>query len=212
METSQRQIPVRGGPQTNHWRDLLPLYRKELAVFERRLARLKAGSAAAESGPAQRLPEVGFRLEPGAGEAFTVTKGERLTTDGEQTIASVAPEIDGMKGIRVSARQETPIRFTLEKPAQILVGFFKSNSRKAMNVSPDTEQWNILLPNAVGEAKGLPISVWAKPLPAGENDLDLGKGAYVVLGFIPEGTHVTPHMSFDPKGKEPPNLDWMFED
>jgi len=42
--------------------------------------------------------------------------------------------------------------------------------------------------------------------------LDLGKGAYVVLGFIPEGTHITPHVSFDPNSKEQPNLDWMFED
>jgi hypothetical protein len=112
----------------------------------------------------------------------------------------------------VAGDQSTPIRFRLDKPAQILVGFFKSSSRKQVNVSPDTEQWNILLPNAVSEAKGLPISVWAKPLPAGENDLDLGKGAYVVLGFIPEDTHVTPHVNFDPGGKQPPNLDWLFED
>jgi hypothetical protein len=105
-----------------------------------------------------------------------------------------------------------PIRFTIDQAAQILVGFFKSNSRKATNVSPDTEQWNILLPNAVSQQKGLPISVWAKPLPAGENDLDLGKGAYVVFGFIPEGTHVTPHITFEPNSKAPPNLDWLFED
>ena len=58
----------------------------------------------------------------------------------------------------------------------------------------------------------MPISVWAKPLPAGQNDLDLGKGAYVVLGFLPESTNVTPHVTFDPNSKQPPNLDWMFED
>lgn len=213
METSQRQIPVRGGPQTNHWRDLLPIYKKELAIFDKRLAAMKQGGAAEEqSGPAKRLPQVPFTLESGGGEVFTVAKGEKLSTDGEVTITSVTPELDGMQGIRVSTRQEQPIRFHLDKPAQILVGFFKSNSRKAMNVSPDTEQWNILLPNAVGESKGLPISVWTKPLPAGENDLDLGKGAYVVLGFIPEDTRVTPHIAFDPNSKEPPNLDWMFED
>ncbi len=212
MQTSQRQIPVRGGPQTNHWRDLLPVYQKELAVFDKRLARLNAGAGAGATEQVKRLPEVGFTVESGGGEAFTVTKGASLYTDQQEAISSVSPELDGMKGIRVSSRQEQPIRFRLDKPAQILVGFFKSNSRKAMNVSPDTEQWNILLPNAVTPAKGLPISVWTKPLPAGENDLDLGKGSYVVLGFIPEDTHVTPHMTFDPGSKEPPNLDWMFED
>lgn len=213
MQTSQRQIPVRGGPQTNHWRDLLPVYRRELVVFDKRLTAMKQGAASSgEAAAVKRLPEVGFGLESGGGEAFVVAKGERLTTDGEATISSVGPELEGMKGVRVSARQEQPIRFRLDGPAQILVGFFKGSSRKQVNVAPDAEQWNILLPNAVGESKGLPISVWAKPLPAGENDLDLGKGAYVVLGFIPEDAHVTPHVSFDPDSKEPVNLDWMFED
>jgi hypothetical protein len=211
MQTSQRQIPVRGGPQTNHWRDLLPVYQNELATFDKRLTALRSGSQISEAKPT-RLPQVGFTLHAGGGEVFTVAKGASLYSDQDAPITSVAPELDGLKGIRVSTHQETPIHFTLDKPAQILVGFFKSSSRKQVNVSPDTEQWNILLPNAVSEAKGLPISVWAKPLPAGENDLDLGKGAYVVLGFIPEDTRVTPRVSFDPGGKQPPNLDWMFED
>lgn len=211
METSQRQIPVRGGPQTNHWSDLLPVYKKELTTFDSRLSALRSGSQISETKPHQ-LPEVPFTLQPGAGEVFTVAKGASLYSDADVPIASVAPEVDGLKGIRVSAHQETPIHFRLEKPAQILVGFFKSNSRKQVNVSPDTEQWNILLPDGVSAAKGLPISVWAKPMPAGENDLDLGKGAYVVLGFIPEDTHVTPHVNFDPESKQPPNLDWLFED
>jgi hypothetical protein len=211
MQTSQRQIPVRGGPDTNHWRDLLPVYQKELATFDGRLSALRSGSQISKAKPHQ-LPEVGFTLQPGGGEVFTVAKGASLYSDDDAAIASVVPELEGLKGIRVSTHQETPIHFTLDKPAQILVGFFKSSSRKQVNVAPDAEQWNILLPDAVSEAKGLPISVWAKPLPAGENDLDLGKGAYVVLGFIPEDTHVTPHVSFDPESKQPPNLDWLFED
>jgi hypothetical protein len=210
METSQRQIPVRGGPKTNHWRDLLPVYQKELAVFDNRLAAMRTGSAISET-KAQRLAEVGFSLGGGGGEVFTVAKGASLYTDRDAPIVSLAPELDGLKGIRVSSAQSTPIHFTLDKPAQILVGFFKSGSRRQVNVSPDTEQWNILLPDAVSEARGLPITVWAKPLPAGENDLDLGKGAYVVLGFIPEDARVTPHVSFNPESKQPPNLDWLFE-
>jgi hypothetical protein len=211
MQTSQRQIPVRGGPQTNHWHDLLPVYQKELATFDRRLTALRYGSQISEAKP-HELPQVGFTLQAGGGEVFTVANGASLYSDQDAPITSVVPELDGLKGIRVSTHQSTPIHFTLDKPAQILVGFFKSSSRKQVNVSPDTEQWNILLPNAVSEAKGLPISVWAKPLPAGENDLDLGKGAYVVLGFIPEDTRVSPHVSFDPESKQPPNLDWLFED
>ncbi len=208
MQTSQRQIPVRGGPTTNHWRDLLPVYQKELATFD---ARLKAlGTAQPAEAAATTLPQVGFKLEPGAGETFAVKSGESLESDAAMAVTSVAPELDGMTGIRVSAKQEKPLEFTLDKPAQILVGFFKSSSSKAMNVSPSTEQWNILLPNAITTAKGLPVTVWAKPLAAGRNDLDLGKGAYVVVGFIPEEAHVTPHVNF--VGSDGlPNLDWLFE-
>ncbi len=127
-------------------------------------------------------------------------------------IQSVTAELSGLTGIRVSAQQTAPIHFTLEMPAQILVGFFKSDSLRATNVSPDTEQWNLLLPNAVIPAKGLPISIWTKTLPAGVNDLDLGKGAYVVVGFIPEDAHVTPHITFSTDaGGQLPNLDWLFE-
>ncbi len=214
MQTSQRQIPVRGGPATNHWRDLLPVYQKELASFDRH--RMALGSATAEVNKApSQLPQVPFTLLPGGGETFAVTPGEKLLSDAATSIATVAPELTGMTGIRVSAQQSTPIHFTLEKPAQILVGFFKSDSRKAINASPDTEQWNLLLPSAVTPAgKGLPISVWTRPLPAGANDLDLGRGAYVVIGFIPEETRVTPHMTFSTTGTngQPPNLDWLFED
>ncbi len=213
MQTSQRQIPVRGGPLTNHWRDLLPVYKRELATFQQRLKTLGSTQASSAGATPTRLPQVAFTLAPGAGETFTVHAGEKMYADAASPIASVTPELDGLTGIRVSARQEAPIHFTLDKPAQILVGFFKSDSSKAMNVSPATEQWNILLPGALTMAKGLPVTVWAKPLPAGANDLDLGKGAYVVVGFIPEDTHVTPHVNFSTTGTNgaPPNLDWLFE-
>ncbi|MDP9052068.1 MAG: hypothetical protein M3O31_15310, partial [Acidobacteriota bacterium] len=213
MQTSQRQIPVRGGPTTNHWRDLLPVYRAELATFQGRLKSLGSSQPASGESTPKQLPQVAFSLEPGAGETFTVKPGQSLYADGATSITGVVPELAGMTGIRLSQRQEQPIHFTLSKPAQILVGFFKSSSNKAVNVSPATEQWNIVLPNALTTAKGLPVTVWSKSMPAGRNDLDLGKGAYVVVGFIPEDTKVTPHVNFSTAGAKggPPNLDWLFE-
>ncbi len=215
MHTSQRQIPVRGGPETEHFRDLLPVYQKELAIFQERLGSLqKAHKSSAEieqtatSTAEKTLPQVPFALDTGAGEAFTVSAGQALYSDNPHaTIASVVPELNGLRGIRVSTRQEIPLHFTLSAPAQILVGFFKSNSRKLLNVSPATEQWNLVMPDAVvpSGGKALPLSVWARPLPAGRNDLDLGKGAYIVLGFIPEDTQV-PFITANSN-----NLDWLFE-
>lgn len=225
MQTSQRQIPIRGGPATNHWRDLLPIYEKELATFRTRLQMLRANvangrvenaSAEIRTGkPATRLPEVDFTLLPGAGEVFSVAEGQPLYTDNEAVkITKLLPELNGIKGIRISGDRSRPLHFQLSQPSQILIGFLKPNSRQSSNFASETEQWNLLLPNAVtSNAKAnSQISIWTKSFPQGESDLDLGKGAYVVFGFIPDGYHVTPHfdLSMSSDGGQP-NLDWLFE-
>jgi len=215
MQTSQRQIPVRGGPKTNHWRDILPVYEKELTTFRSRLKSMNDRAALAEAQrPVERLSQIAFQLEPGSGEAFTVKAGEPIFPDGPQQIASIAGELDGMRGIRVSSKSNTPVRFTLDKPAQVLVGFVRKGVNKAGPQNADAENWNIVLTNAVA-LKGAPaLTVWAAPLSAGRNELDLGRGSYVILGFIPQETKVKARINFSTASVdgEPPNLDWMFED
>ena len=211
IHTPQRQIPLRGGPgRYTHWRDVLPVYEKELAIFHQRMQRLNASApkAVQSAGP---LPQVSFQLSPGAGEVFKVAPNARLYTDGDATITSVDPQLQGLVGIRVSTQQSRPLRFALEKPAQILVGFFKKGGKNPP-ASPDAEQWNLLLLNAVAATRNPPLAVWAKTLPAGNNDLDLGTGAYVVLGFIPQDVDIKPHISFQQTADSAPNLDWLFED
>jgi hypothetical protein len=80
-------------------------------------------------------------------------------------------------------------------------------------LDPETEQWNLVLLNAVSVPKLPAMAVWAKPLSAGDNELDLGKGLYVVLGFIPADLHIAPHVNFAQQtgSGSPPNLDWLFE-
>jgi hypothetical protein len=51
METPQRRIPFRGGMnQFPNWQQCLPMYEKELATFRQRIAQLKSGAVAPESG------------------------------------------------------------------------------------------------------------------------------------------------------------------
>jgi hypothetical protein len=118
-----------------------------------------------------------------------------------------------MQGIRISPSAGGTLHVELAKPAQILVGFQKNSSKKNFVLDPETEQWNLLLLNAVSAVKTPTMAVWAKPLPAGVNDLDLGKGSYVVLGFIPQDLHVAAHVIFARPGDErgTANLDWLFE-
>jgi hypothetical protein len=214
METAQRRIPFPGGmDRYPNWQQCLPVYEKELATFRQRRAQLLAGGAAAGDADAKPLPQVAFTLDAGPGEKFTAQTGERLFADRDAAIDDLAPELRGIEGIRIATRAGGTVRFTLSAPAQILVGFPASDSARSSVLDPETEQWNLLLLNALA-AKGVPaMAVWAKPLPAGANELDLGKGEYVILGFIPAGLQVTPRVNFAAQSGagSPPNLDWLFE-
>jgi hypothetical protein len=216
METTQRQIPFRGGMnQYPNWQQCLPMYEKELATFRKRMAALSAGALGNESRenkPVETLPQVGFTLQEGAGETFTVEKGANLFAGAGVAISELAPELNGMKGIRMMPSEGGTLHFDLDKPAQILVGFVNNSSKRNSVLDPETEQWNLVLLNALTAPKVAPMAVWAKPLPAGENELDLGKGQYVVLGFIPADLHVQPHVNFAQAGSAgETNLDWLFE-
>ncbi|MFZ1940707.1 MAG: hypothetical protein ACLPZY_00835 [Terracidiphilus sp.] len=213
IETTQRQIPFRGGMnQYPNWQQCLPMYEKELATFRKRVAALSSGAPIDENKPVGTLPQVGFTLKPAAGEGFTVEKGANIFEGSGAAISELAPELNGMKGIRIAPSEGGTLHFDLEKPAQILVGFVSNASKKGSVLDPETEQWNLVLLNALAALKVSPMAVWAKPLPAGENELDLGKGQYVVLGFIPADLHVQPHVNFaQTGGASGTNLDWLFE-
>jgi len=213
METTQRQIPFRGGmDQFPSWQQCLPMYEKELATFRKRLAQLSAGPAIAQPETAETLPQVAFTLEAGAGETFTLAKGVALFAGAGVAIDSLAPELNGMQGIRIAPDEGGTLHFHLAHDAQILVGFTRSTSKKDSALDPEAEQWNLVLLNAVTASKMTPMTAWAKPLPAGDNELDLGKGRYVVLGFIPANYHLAARVNFpESDGNVPPNLDWLFE-
>src|SRR6185437_2430535 len=210
METSQRRIPFPGGMENYpSWRQCLPMYEKELATFRRRVAELASGAAAPEGQSDKPFPQVAFTLQPGPGEAFTVEKGAPLFKGAGPEVTELAPQLAGLHGIRINPRQGGALDFTLTKPAQILLGYQANSSAKNSVLDPETEQWNLLLLNALSAAKFPAMAVWAKPLPAGPNQIDLGRGGYVILGFIPEDYNVTPHINFSAGG--PANLDWLFE-
>lgn len=214
METTQRQIPYRGGMnEFPNWQQCLPMYEKELATFRKRMAQLSAGAPIEENKPVEALPQVSFTLTPGTGEVFSVKRGASLFAGSNVAITELAPVFVGMQGIRIAPNEGGTLRFSLAQPAQILVGFTGNASKKESVLDPETEQWNLVMLNAVSAPKVPAMAVWAKPLPDGENELDLGKGRYVVLGFIPADVHVAPHVNFAQTGDEGevPKLDWLFE-
>ncbi|MGC1186174.1 MAG: hypothetical protein WA871_02170 [Candidatus Acidiferrales bacterium] len=213
--TSQRQIPFSGADgKYSHWRDALPEYERELKIFRARLAWLQntsAGNAATAA-----LPAVQFHLISQNGETFSVQPGAKLFTDGDAAITDVAPELAGLTGIRISqaeARKDSvTLQVDLDQPAQILVGFFKLASESHPPANPQPDAWQLQMLSGVTASKLPDLTIWSRPLPAGSDTIDIGRGPYVVLGFIPANEPVGPAVYFPAsEPAQPPNLDWLFE-
>ena len=88
-----------------------------MATFRERLTQLSSGEKIDESKPVATLPQIGFTLHPGAGEAFTVEKGASLFVGANAAISDLAPELAGMKGIRIAPSQGGTLHFDLAEPA-----------------------------------------------------------------------------------------------
>ncbi len=209
LHAPHRRIPVMAEDSTLHWTGLLPVYEKELATFRKRLAMVRSG-AVEDQGNTQKLPQAAFALESG-GETFTLTGGAVLGVGAKApVVADVPVELDGMQGIRVTSADRT-LHFKLTAPAQILLALVATGDSDR-GLATEAENWNLLYPAAVRlEGKsGRTLSVWSQELPAGPNDLNLGKTNFVVLGFVPAATKLAPHAAPVAAGATP-NLDWLFE-
>ena len=203
MQTAQRRIPVVGGeggkPANFHWTQLLPVYEKELADFDAKLAALKrGGQSAANAELLTTMKAAPFTVVSRNAESYTVKVGGLPFTDERLAIKAVAAELDGLKGIRFSnaeakAGRLGPITFSTQVPVRVLVGFVDSASpewRKPPQLETDAlaaEQGapEPLLLDAV-KIPGLgKVNVYALTFGAGTHELDpRGTGSYLVLGVV----------------------------
>jgi hypothetical protein len=213
--TEQRQIPFSGaGGKYSHWRDVLPEYERELTIFQARLAWLQNADASSTASAA--LPQVPFHLLSNNGETFTVQTGAKLFTDGDAAITDVAPQFAGLTGIRISQegsrKDDVALQVELEHPAQILVGFFKLASESHPPADPQPDAWQLQMLSGVVASKLPDLTIWSRTVPAGKSTIDVGRGPYVVLGFIAANAPATPSIYFSvAQTAPPPDLDWLFE-
>jgi hypothetical protein len=158
---------------------------------------------------------VPFTLNSPNAQTFTVAQGAQIYTDNHATIDAVTPALQGLKGIRISRRRTNygsqTVSFTLKKQARVLVGFFFSASEHHQPASPAAGGWKLQSINAV-TVKGNPaLAVFSRTLPVGKHTLNLGRGAYVVLGFVTPHAKLTSPIHFYPGPEDGrANLDWLF--
>jgi hypothetical protein len=197
MQTSQRRIPVPGGangkPANYHWSQLLPVYEKELADFQQKVRSLKSGVAAAQDeSTVAALPKVSISTNA---QTYEVADGAKVFSDHQFTIKSIAPELKGLTGIRISRDSYESVEFEAAEPVQILVGYFKSDDkrwRKPPNLETDAAAverggGEPLIRNAVTIDQLPPVDVYAIKFDKGRHKLNLPGGVgYSIVGDIPQ--------------------------
>ncbi len=116
MQTSQRKIPVVGGvggkPANYHWSQLLPMYEKELADFQQKVASIKSGNV--DTVTIMPLPKASIRVLSADAQTYEVTSGAKPFTDRDVVLQDVAPELRGQLGIRLPSNKMASGTPTLE--------------------------------------------------------------------------------------------------
>jgi len=224
-----RKIPFASGlGRYIHWRQCLPEYEKELADFRRHLAELKDGKVTPLTSHAEvdiaPLPAADFKLLTKNAHVYEVRENARVfwrkDISYDYEIQQLAGELKGLKGIAFWHHQATTtgvvIDFEVYEPVKVLVGYVEDDSPEwlkppAIEEDVDTatkEGFEPVIRNAVILSKvNAPINVHVLSFPAGRCRLDLGRGAYMILGVVKASAQIKPRTA----GLRKTGLDWMFE-
>ena len=208
MQTGHRKIPFPGaanGVGTNyHWTQVLPLYLKELNDFRVNVAQLKKGgpqNAGPEAGaPIAAWPAAKFTLVSTNAETYEVKVGARPFADRKYTITELAPELNGLTGIRFSheaakSGRYVPVEFEVAAPVWVLVGYFQNERDLWLQVpnldvashADERGGVDVVLRNAAAIEECPNVNVHAFRYEPGRHKLELiGKGSFVVLGIVPQ--------------------------
>ncbi len=229
MQTSQRKIPMRGVDGIfKHWKEMLPVFEKELYTFKRKIDSLKndAGKTLVD---VKLFKNAAVRTSDSAGAYFTFAKDNRIFADTNIVIKSFTKELEGLQGLKFGYKQQlnesASFTFVSDKPVKVLVGFFKPQKAAFIkdtiylkepeletNASADDYgQAEIKISNAITIEGMPPVNIHTYSFKAGKNMLKLEKGVCLILGFV-DGDTVVPvynaGLMSDIKNK---NLDWLFE-
>jgi len=211
MQTSQRKIPfvggTRGGGANYLWSQVEPLYERELADFQERVARLQHNATnVVDESKIKPWPGALFKLISTDAETYKVEAGAKVFTDRDFAIQNLAPELNGLTGIRFShnaakkGRRE-PVEFEVAEPVQVLVGYFNSDQKEWLHVpqlefaaqADERGGVDTLIENAAAISGCPNVNIHAFRFDAGRQKLELiGKGSFVILGIVPQSTTLTP--------------------
>lgn len=220
MQTKQRKIPMRGVDKTFiHWKEMLPVFTKELNHFKHSIDSLKSVGTGA-SAVLQPFKNAEVKVLSGQG-FYQLGKGEVVFADSAIRVKDLAPQLQGLKGLKLNKSEQiksgTTITFSSKVPVKVLIAFFNQKhpdylSAPVLEIDASANNYGqaeIKIANALVLENYPPANIHAYSFPAGTNTLTLGKGASMVLGFIKETEGIRIYNAgLDGKGRD---IDWLFE-
>lgn len=225
MLTSHRKIPVPDGRKYKHWTDCLPVYEEELASFQASVNDLKAGKLPSQVSGEERIDpyrQADFRLTSPGMETYTLSKDSLLFTDGEVYVQSCAEELEGLTSIRFSraeaAKGGITVEFETDTPVRLLVGYFNSSDDQWLQVptldenthADDRGGLSPILRKGIKTSFYPSVNVHAFLYEAGSHVLNLGKGAFAVLGVIAADQELK-ERDVSPFSESSRSLDWLYD-
>ena len=136
-------------------------------------------------------------------EIYKIEVGAKVFTDRGYAIQNLAPELNGLTGIRFSHTAAKdgfpPIEFEAGEPVYVLVGYFDSDQKAWLQVpklefaaqADERGGVDTVIENAAAISSCPNVDVHAFRFDAGKQKLELiGKGSFVVLGVVPQSVQL----------------------
>lgn len=225
MQTAQRRIPISGRDGKNKtWAELLPQYQTEFDNFKHNVSMLKSkGSESSVMKKAKVLEPLDVTVLNKGVKRFPLKKGQMVYSDNKRSkIEGVADELKKLSGVQFSDKEQgeegTTLKFKSNKPVKVLVGYFNTNSYSTLRPptletnanANDRGQADIKIANAMLVPGLYPVNIYTYKYEAGENELVLGKGRVLILGFINGNETIPVHDAGMTNDKSGPAVDWLF--
>lgn len=223
MQTKQRKIPMRGVDATfKHWKDMLPVFRTELDNFKSSIdSLLEIGHVATSETRVLENADVTFQDSV---ELVSLKKGANLYQDQVLVVTHLAPELEGLNGIKIDSERQklegTTLRFSHARPIKVLVGYFNSEDRV---FAPKPVLEIDASANDFGQAEAkvrhalrvqyMPmLDIHTYSFTSGDSELKLPKGEALILGIVYDEELQSPYNAdVDNQGDDLDDLFGFFE-
>lgn len=223
MQTGQRRIPIGGNDgDYKHWMELLPRYREELNNFKdniRSIENARDGVIKKKIPGAWKPAKVELSNQY---QVYPLGIGKLVYDRMDAQVLKIAPELRNLQWLKFSEKEQinegTHFKFKNSIPVKLVVGFFDTDEDDYLtpttletNAAGNTRgQADVVLANALQLDDYPKINIHTYTFEEGENEITLGKGRVLLLGFIDADQEIKSRDAGIGNEGEKEAIDWLF--